>query len=144
MNTGFRQTALQLLKFGIVGVSNNLINYIAYYILLKCNIHYILANSIGYLLGIFNSYYWNNRIVFRAQKRGKTRKKFFRVFVCYGFTYIITTILLFLFVEKFIIPKVFAPILVLFITVPINFLLNKFWAFKEEKNEDHYNCDTNL
>lgn len=126
----YKDLFLQFFKFGIVGILNVCVNFITYYVLLFLGIHYIIANTVGYILGIVNSYYWNNRYVFLQQKQDLLIKKFIKVCVSYGITYIISTIALYVIVSYLNISEIIAPILILFITVPINFILNKYWAFK--------------
>ena len=52
-------------------------------------------------------------------------------FVAYSFTGVfLNSILSFLWVELMGMSKVIAPIINLVINVPINFVMNKFWAFR--------------
>lgn len=135
---------LQFIKFSIVGISNVVVNLLVYYLLLVCNIHYIVSNSIGYVAGILNSYCWNNHYVFQTEGQGLFWKKFGKVLVCYGITYFITTLLLYILVDINGLSDKLAPIRVLFVTTPINFCLNKYWAFKEKTDEDYIDSNTNL
>ena len=48
---------------------------------------------------------------------------------------ILSNILLFVFVEKCCISKYIAYIFSIIITIPINFLINKYWAYKTFKKE---------
>ena len=54
MNNNTRTTAIQLLKYAIVGVSNSLITLIAIFI---CNeilgLKLMLADTIGYIAGVY-------------------------------------------------------------------------------------------
>ena len=45
-------------------------------------------------------------------------------------------ILLVLFIEKYGISKYVAPLITLLITVPLNFIINKYWSFRIEKKEN--------
>lgn len=119
---------VQFIKFSIVGLSNTIIFLITYYILLFFDFHYIIANSIGGILGILNSYIWNSRHVFKTENT--KIKVLCKTFIAYSLTFIISNLILFLLVSKLNISELFAPLLALLITVPFNFLLNKFWAYK--------------
>ncbi len=119
----------QFIKFGLVGVSNTLISLVIYYILVYFNVNYIVANTIGFIVSVLNSYYWNNKYVFDKTERG-TVKPLIKVFMSYGSTFLLGTFLLFLMVQVIGISELIAPLINLVITIPINFLLNKFWAFK--------------
>jgi len=120
----------QFLKFGIVGVSNTLVGLIVYYVLIYFNIHYIVANTMGFIVSVFNAYYWNDRYVFKKQRNRSTVDVLIKVYIAYGMTFILNTALLFIMVSHFNISKYIAPVINLVIITPINFLLNKYWAFK--------------
>ena len=127
---------IQFVKFGFVGVSNTLISMAVYYICLALRIHYIAANTLGFVIGTINAYFWNNRYVFR-QKEGEirdTKKSLAKVFVSYGVTLGISTALLAFWVDGLHISEKAAPILNLLVTIPLNFVLNKFWAFGSGRN----------
>jgi len=119
----------QFFKYGIVGVSNTLISLGAYYALVHFGVHYLIANLIAFILGTLNAYYWNNKYVFKA--KGNSLSRLARVFAAYGFTLLLSTGLLYLMVDVIGISKFIVPIINLCITIPTNFLLNKFWAFKK-------------
>ena len=67
MNNNTRTTAIQLLKYAIVGVSNSLITLIVIFI---CNeilaLKPMLDDTIGYIAGVINSFIWNNEWVFKT------------------------------------------------------------------------------
>jgi putative flippase GtrA len=119
----------QFIKFGIVGVSNTLISLLIYYILVYLKINYIIANTIGFIVSVVNAYYWNNKFVFKKNSSFGI-KAIIKTFISYGTTFLLSTILLILMVHYLGISKIISPIIILIITVPLNFLLNKFWAFK--------------
>lgn len=120
---------IQFIKFGIVGVSNTLISLLIYYLLIHFKTNYIVANTIGFIVSVLNSYYWNNKFVFKKSDDGNL-KPIIKTFVSYGITFVLSTILLVIMVDYLNISQIIAPILNLIITIPLNFLLNKFWAFK--------------
>lgn len=127
----------QFIKFGMVGVLNTVISLATYYILIHFNVNYIIANTIGFILGTLNAYYWNNRYVFKKEEDEKrsTVKSGIKVFISYGFTFLLGTVLLILWVDILNIPEKIAPIINLIITIPLNFVLNKLWAFKNERKK---------
>ena len=59
------KTAVQFVKFGIVGVSNTLISLAIYYIGLYFGIYYVFSNVLGFFAGTLTAYYWNYLYVFR-------------------------------------------------------------------------------
>ncbi len=63
-----RNTTIQLLKYGVIGVMNTLITLVTFYILnTKLGWPYGVANVIGYVLGVINSFLWNSKWVFKTQ-----------------------------------------------------------------------------
>jgi len=121
--------AAQFIKFGIVGLSNTLISLATYYILIYFGINYIVANTVGFFISVLNAYYWNSKFVFKKSNENNL-KPMIKTFVSYGATFVLSTILLIAMVDYLNISKIIAPALNLIITIPLNFLLNKFWAFK--------------
>ena len=125
----------QFIKFGIVGASNTLISLAVYEACIHLGLHYLLANAIGLAISVVNAYYWNNRCVF-----GDGRKKTFahhvrmylRSLAAYGGAFVLDSLLLILWVEIIGIPEGLAPILNLLITIPLNFLVNKYWTFGQK------------
>lgn len=138
LSTEAFEKLLQFIKFGLVGVSNSVISYGTYLILLHFGMHYTPANIIGFTVSVFNSYYWNNRYVFKAEEgteRGVV-KTFLKTYISYAGTGIVlSNILLVLWVEVLNIPEAIGPILNLCVTIPVNFLVNKYWAYRDKKKE---------
>lgn len=122
-------TAKQFLKFGLVGVSNTLISLGMYYLLYFVGINYLVANAIGFVVSVLNSYYWNNKYVFKKTQNGHL-KPLLKTFLSYGSTFLLSTALLFALVQYVGISEVLAPVICIIITTPINFVINKLWAFK--------------
>ena len=123
------KTLLQFVKFGIVGVSNTLIALMVYYALLLVGVHYLIANVISFVVSVLNAFYWNRKYVFKSGERRKY-VQLTKVYVSYGVTFITSTSLMFAIVDIVGISEFIAPIVSLCITLPFNFLLNKFWAFR--------------
>ena len=127
---------LQFIKFGIVGVSNTLIHYFTYLICIFAGCHYLIASVIGFLVSVMNAFYWNNKYVF-VKEENATRslwQAFLKTFLSYAGTgLILENVLLVIWVRFLHVPEAIAPLVTLLITIPINFILNKFWAFKDRK-----------
>ncbi len=133
---------LQFVKFGIVGVSNTIISYVLYAgcllifrgIGILTGIDYIVAQVIQFILSVLWSFYWNNKYVFELKKGEKRSlwKSLLKTYVSYSFTGLfLSSILLVLWVQILGISEFIAPIINLLISVPLNFIINKFWAFKK-------------
>lgn len=133
-----RQTFKEFLQFGLVGVSNTIISYLLYVVTLllvskSCvKFDYIIANIVSWLLSVLWSFYWNNKFVFKKEEGEKRNiwAALFKTYVSYGFTgLILNNILSVLWVSVLHISKMLAPIINLVISIPINFFMNKLWAF---------------
>ena len=58
---------LQFVKFGVVGVSNTLISFAVYTLLLKAfGVWYVAASGIGFAVGAINGFLWNRAWTFRG------------------------------------------------------------------------------
>ena len=144
------QAFLQFCKFALVGVSNTLlsgaINALTLILLGKADLlqsyhmDVYCANVVAFLLSVLWSYYWNNRYVF-TEKEGEPKrvwwKTLLRTYVAYAFTgLLLANLMSYIMVDRLGINKFLAIILNLFIAVPINFLINKFWAYGEKKQPE--------
>lgn len=133
---------IQFIKFGIVGLSNTAISYIIYVVSLLIlrtmgllpAIDYLIAQILMFLLSVLWSFYWNNKMVF-VQEDGVKRdiwKALFKSYISYAFTSLfLSAVLLTFWVNVIGISEFIAPIINLIITVPLNFFIQKFWAFKK-------------
>lgn len=131
---------VQFVKFGMVGVSNTLLSLAVTYLVmaifrLAFSLDNILtldiATTVGYVAGVCNSYFWNKRYVFKDGKEADSKKAFSKMFICYGITYLLSMFLMNILVDYLNVPSVIAPIPRLLLTIPLNFVANKLWAFKD-------------
>ena len=75
-----RKTTIQLLKYGVIGASNTLITLVAFYLLnTLAGWPYGIANVIGYILGVINSFIWNRNWVFKTKNNVKREAVLFGV-----------------------------------------------------------------
>ncbi|MCI6007504.1 GtrA family protein [Oscillospiraceae bacterium LCP25S3_E10] len=123
----------QFIKFGIVGFSNTLISLAVYYILVFFGWNYLLANTMGFLISVCNAFFWNYRYVFKDKTETSIPKSFSKVFITYGISYLVSTFLIWLMVDILHISEWLAPLIRLVVTVPLNFVLNKLWAFRKRE-----------
>ncbi|MCD2492228.1 GtrA family protein [Lacrimispora sp. NSJ-141] len=134
---------IQFAKFGIVGVSNTVVSYVINILVLlglrdlELSWDYIAGNVISFLISVLWSFYWNEKYVF-ILKEGETRsvgKALLKSYISYGFTGIIlNNVLSWIWISFLSISKYIAPIINLLASVPINFIVNKMWAFKKSNN----------
>ena len=119
---------IQFIKFSIVGFSNTVISLFVYYVLLWLKCNYLIANAMSWIISVFNGFYWNNKYVFKNENTWL--KALIRTYISYGFSFILGNILLIVLIEFFNVSEIIAPLIILVITIPLNFLMNKFWTFK--------------
>ena len=127
----------QFFKFCIVGLSNTAVSMGCYYLFLWINADlYMLGSIVGTILSIANAFFWNNRYVFKGNKSdaASVLKRLLKSYVAYGGTSILSNVLLWLEVSLIGISKLWAPVINLVITIPLNFVINKFWTFGKEKD----------
>ena len=137
---------LQFVKFGLVGVSNTAISYgiemLCYYLLFK-NVPWSESVRIGvtsvaaFLVSVTNSYYWNNRFVFAQGKKSWREHllSYGKTVLCYGLTGLMLAPALKLWLSALGVPYWLASLGSLIITIPLNFVMNKFWAFRRKTEE---------
>lgn len=137
---------MQFVKFGLVGVSNTIVSYGIYWISLMAfqyfgvlpNADYLVAQVIGFVLSVLWSFYWNNKYVFKKKENEKRNiwAALFKAYVSYAFTGLfLNTVLSLLWVELLDVSKLVAPVFNLVISVPVNFFMNKLWAFRSKGKE---------
>jgi putative flippase GtrA len=136
-----KEVLIQFIKFGIVGVSNTVVSYVinivTLYLLSKAGLFprwdYIIANTVSFLLSVLWSFYWNNKYVFSIDesKLSNILLALLKMYLSYAFTGIVLSdVLSYVWIDVLHISKYIAPLMNSVIGVPINFVLNKFWAFK--------------
>ena len=128
----------QFIRFGIVGVTNTVVGYLIYAAALFCltplhfTYDYLAANILSFLLSTLWAFFWNNRFVF-VKEEGEKRNLWsalLKMYISYGFSgLILGNLMLWIFVRMGI-HKLLAPVFKLAVTVPVNFLLNRFWTFR--------------
>lgn len=133
---------MQFVKFSLVGVSNTIISYVLYaaslLVLKKWNMrgtyNYLLAQIVAFVLSVLWSFCWNNKMVFRTEQ-GQSRslwRSLIKTYISYSFTGLfLSSALLVFWVSVVHMSEFVAPFLNLIISVPLNFFINKYWAFKE-------------
>ena len=126
----FLKFCMQFLKFGIVGFSNTVISLAIYYLFVWINPGwYLWGNAIGFVVSVANAYFWSRKYVFKESKP-IFWNGLFKSYAAYGASFLISTGLLFLQIELFFVSEKIAPIFNLIVTIPLNFLVNKFWTFR--------------
>lgn len=130
----------QFIKFSLIGISNSIIYYtveiLSYYILLKSNI--LLSNNhqlkvlvvtiIAFIISVINSYFLNSRYVFHKKKNSLV---FLRMIICYALTGLLLSPFIKILLSMINIPYWIISLFTLILMLPLNFFINKFWAFNK-------------
>lgn len=132
-----KETIIQFIKFGFVGGINTVLSYAIYYVLcIILGFNYLLSQGIAWFITVFISYVLNNIMTF--SDGGSTNwsiKNLVKVYISYSVTGLfLATFLSWIWVDVLSIEKAFAPIINLFFTIPLNFLLNKYWAYAKHQH----------
>lgn len=153
-----KKLLVQFIKFGLVGVSNTVVYYLVYALVYTFSDNYILSNVVGWAISVINAYIWQNMFVFREQE-DKAKRVWWRVliktYMAYAFTgLIVNNVLLWLWMDVIGIGNYcsgvilwlesvgvmmsaerfagyIAPLLNAAVTIPTNFVINKFWAYRQ-------------
>ena len=130
-----RNLLIQFIKFGIVGGINTVLSYLitngCYYLL---DLHEQISNLVAFLITVYISFTLNSKFVFNENRENRNYwKSLLKVYASYSITGLfLTAILLYIEEELIGIPHYIATLMNLIVTVPINFILNKFWAYKDK------------
>ncbi|PFJ15090.1 sugar translocase [Bacillus cereus] len=125
----------KLLKFGLIGIFNTFITIISFMIFVKFGMHYLVANTISYLLGVANSYYWNKNWVFKSNN--KSISVFFKFLTVNLIILAFNTLSLFILVDKLAFHTFIAQIFAIGVGMIMNFFLNKIWTFNQTESPTH-------
>lgn len=123
---------IQFIKFGVVGLSNTLVYLLIYYLVLFANSDwYLFGNALGWAVSVLNAFFWGDRVVFKNSKKKPIEqfKKLGKSYITYGATFLLTTVLLYFEINGWGISSVIAPLINLVVSIPLNFVINKYWTF---------------
>lgn len=123
MKTLFRRNIhSEFFRFLLVGMSNTLVAYVVYLLLLPL-LPYLYAYTLSYCVGVVNSYFMNVFFVFRKKVSLHSFLKFPFVYVV---QYFLGATILWLLVDKLELAPAWAMVAVIIVTVPITFLASRF------------------
>lgn len=132
-----KELVMQFVKFGLVGALNTLIAWAVYYLFLWMNEKlYMIGSVVGGILSIANAFFWNDKFVFKGKQNDiiSKIKRLGKTYISYSGTSLLGMVLLWVEVELFNLNKAFAPPINLIITIPLNFVINKLWTFRDKEN----------
>lgn len=120
----------QFVKFGIVGVSNTLIFFFVYTLLLKVfGVWYVAASGIGFAVGAINGFLWNRRWTFRGHVGDALTPV--RWFVVQTTGLFANLGLVYTFVDGVGLDKLSGQAVTIVIVTVLTFFANRAWTFRE-------------
>ncbi|NBJ70719.1 GtrA family protein [Clostridium sp. 1xD42-85] len=126
------ETGREFLRFIIIGVINT-INYYAIYLLLHLvfDVHYLAAHITGFMVSLVGSFFLNTYFTFKVKP---TWGKFLKFPITQLFNFSVTSLFVFIFTELFHVDSKITPLLAVFITVPMTFVVTGKILKKRECN----------
>ena len=129
------EALVRFIKFCLVGLLNTAISYVTYAVLTKLGLHYIAASVIAFFVSTTHAYLWNRGFVFGGA--GKWWTELLKTYCSYGVTgLLLYNALLYLFTDILHFSPYISPLPVLLVTIPCNFLLNRYWTFRKKKTKE--------
>src|SRR5438477_13025096 len=127
--SGAAAVLVQFVKFGIVGVSNTLLTFAVYTLLLKVfGVWYLAASAIGFAVGTINSFLLNRRWTFRGHVGDALTPVRWMIVQCTGLG--INLGLLYLFAHNARLDKLLAQVLATAVVTVSTFAANRAWTFR--------------
>lgn len=125
----------QVIKFIIVGVTNTIVSFLIYSIIIfllkdyNIEFDYIIAFFISFIIGVLWSYKFNKKFVFKIKCNGIS--SLLKSYFSYFFSgIVITNIISFYCVTCLGIGKIAVFFIIILFTFPMNFLMHKYWVFR--------------
>ena len=134
-----KKVIMQFIKFGLVGLLNTFLSYIIYICGIYMGFHYVVSNFFAFVITVFIGFLLNGRFVFNENQMSIKGWIFalIKVYLSYASTvFILASFLLWIQIDVMGWSEITAPFVNLFFTVPLNFILNKLWAFRGQKRRD--------
>lgn len=124
------ETLKQVVKYGVVGLSNTLITMVVIWVMMKLfGCREGLSNLTGYVAGLLNSFIWNKRWTFKGSSTG-WRKGAVRFAVAFGICYVLQYVLILVLNSRLTIDHYYNHLIGMVFYTAISFLMNKFYTFK--------------
>jgi putative flippase GtrA len=126
------QNWMQLVRFGAVGASGYAVNLISFAVLVHLlGVTYWVASPIAYLLGTANNFYWNRRWTFSHARDAHPVHQAWKFFAVSLLSFGVNYGVLITLVKTTGMEQVLAQAIANAVGMPVNFLGQKLWSFKE-------------
>jgi putative flippase GtrA len=123
---------MQLVRFGAVGASGYAVNLISFAVLVHLlGVTYWVASPIAYLLGTANNFYWNRRWTFSHARESHPVHQAWKFFAVSLLSFGVNYGVLITLVKTTGMEQVLAQAIANAVGMPVNFLGQKLWSFRE-------------
>jgi putative flippase GtrA len=120
---------IQFVKFGTVGVSNTLLTFLVYTLLLKVfGVWYLAASAVGFLVGATNGFLWNRRWTFKEHVGDALTPV--RWGIVQGCGLALNVLLLLALVDGLGVDKLVSQGIAICVVTTLTFLVNRAWTFR--------------
>ena len=123
----------QFLKFCLVGFSNVAVSLAVYYAFIWFRDDVFMAMlgwAIGWIAGVTNSFVWNKKFVFKQSKEIWWRA-LLKMYMGSGVVFLLSLMFTYIQIEWIGVSAVIVPLINVILSIPINFIIIKYWSFKE-------------
>lgn len=125
-----KHTFGESVRFGFVGVMNTGVDFAVFYLLAHfAHFGVVTAQGISYACGLTNSYLWNRWLTFASTKQPHV-SEVFRFVLVSGVSYAASVVVLLL-LQKTTVPLTLSKLLVIVVTLAINFVGSKWFVFRK-------------
>ncbi|MCL2740405.1 MAG: GtrA family protein [Oscillospiraceae bacterium] len=133
---------IQFVKFGSIGAINTILTWAIYMGFVELFTFewglgifkiddYMVGYTIAFVITVANAYWLQTKFVFDGSGQAHS-SKIFKTYTAYFITFLLTQVCLWILISLVGMDKKLAIIPPMFITIPTNFLVHKFWVFKEK------------
>jgi putative flippase GtrA len=124
----YRSILPQALRYGLVGLSSNIILYLLYLLITTLGVGHKSAMTSLFALGVVQTFIFNKRWTFAHQ--GFLKPSFVKYVAAYSFAYLLNLAALLVFVDHFRFPhQLIQGVMTLTLALML-FLLQKLWVFR--------------
>lgn len=118
-----KETGREFLRFIIIGVVNTINYYVVYLLLhLVFNVYYMAAHITAFIVSLVVSFFLNTYFTFKVKP---TWGKFLKFPITQLFNFSVTSLFVFVFTELFHVDSKITPLLAVFITVPMTYVVTR-------------------
>lgn len=121
----------QVVRYGVVGVLNNLLGYLIYLVVTWLWLEPKLAITLLYPVGAFTAYFGHAKYSFSY--RGRTTHGLLRYIIAHLIGYGVNVLLLYVFSDRLHFPHQAVQAVAVFVVAGVLFLLFRFFVFSSPK-----------